>query len=145
MQKSEEGVAVSLIKGGDYEQVKIQSAANTVPDPRVAGPAIFFDSRLDQAQPAQTADPVLQAMGDTKKRAGSIAPQEPAYKQQDKKDAPSLRSGFRNDSEALYEPQGANFAQMSPEELAVHQTVERYNMVNRFLNQITSPSDKEFA
>lgn len=34
---------------------------------------------------------------------------------------------------------------MSPEEIAVHQTVERYNMVNRFLNKITSPSDKEFA
>jgi len=47
MQKSEDGVEVSHIKAGDYEQVRVQSSANAVPDPRVAGPAIFFDSRLD--------------------------------------------------------------------------------------------------
>ena len=51
MQKSEDGVEVSLVEGGDYKQVKVSSASGSVPDPRVAGPAIYFDSRLDQAQP----------------------------------------------------------------------------------------------
>ena len=48
MQKTEEGVAVSHIEGGDYDQVKIQANQGSVPDPRVAGPAIFFDSRMDE-------------------------------------------------------------------------------------------------
>lgn len=47
----------------------MRSAASAVPDPRVAGPSIFFDSRLDSAQPASAKavranDPILQAMGD---------------------------------------------------------------------------------
>lgn len=78
MQKSEDGVEVSLVKGGDYEQVKVRSAASAVPDPRVAGPSIFFDTRLDSAQPASqrvgASEPILQTMGDKKRRAGSIAP-----------------------------------------------------------------------
>ena len=41
------GVEVKLIKGENFEQVKVSSPAGTVPDPRVAGPAIYFDSRLD--------------------------------------------------------------------------------------------------
>ena len=42
-----------------------------MPDPRVAGPAIFFDSRLDQASSsANQQDPFLQAMGERQKRAG---------------------------------------------------------------------------
>ena len=65
MQKSEDGVEVRVIKGQDYEQVKISSGAGTVPDPRVAGPSIYFDSRLDSAtDKARQADPMLQAMGD---------------------------------------------------------------------------------
>lgn len=50
--------------------------------------------------------------------------------------APSLRSGFRNDSEALYVPTGSSYGSMSAQELSVHQTVERYNIVNSFLNKL---------
>ena len=49
MQKTEEGREVSLIQGGDYEQVRVAPASGAVPDPRIAGPSIFFDSRLDSA------------------------------------------------------------------------------------------------
>ena len=38
---------VSVIKGEEYEQVKVSAGAGKVPDPRVAGPSIYFDSRLD--------------------------------------------------------------------------------------------------
>ena len=48
MQKTEEGQEVSLIQGSDYEQVKVAPASGAVPDPRIAGPSIYFDSRLDQ-------------------------------------------------------------------------------------------------
>ena len=55
---------MSIIEGGDYDQVKIQSGQGSVPDPRVAGPAIFFDSRMDDAQDQSAkSDPLLQAMG----------------------------------------------------------------------------------
>lgn len=49
MQKSDDGVEVSHIKGGDYEQVKVATATanGAVPDPRVAGPSIYFDTRMD--------------------------------------------------------------------------------------------------
>lgn len=47
MQKNDDGLEVSLIKGGGYEQVKVASQTGSVPDPRVAGPSIYFDSRLD--------------------------------------------------------------------------------------------------
>ena len=52
--------------------------------------------------------------------------------------APSLRSGFRPDSEALYIPSGSNFQNMSAEEIALHQTIERYNLVNNFINSVDS-------
>ena len=47
MSKDEGGIEVSLIKGEDYEQVKVSKGAGSVPDPRIAGPSIYFDSRLD--------------------------------------------------------------------------------------------------
>ena len=36
-----------MIEGGSFEQVKVAPASGAVPDPRIAGPSIFFDSRLD--------------------------------------------------------------------------------------------------
>lgn len=66
MQKSDDGVEVSLIKGGDYEQVKVATATGSVPDPRVAGPSIYFDSRMDSVNEKSggRSDPLLQAMGE---------------------------------------------------------------------------------
>lgn len=48
MRKDEQGMEISIIKGDDYEQVKVSQGAGAVPDPRVAGPSIYFDSRLDK-------------------------------------------------------------------------------------------------
>ena len=45
-------------------------------------------------------------------------------------------------------PTGQDFANLSPEEISVHQTVERYNIVNSFLNELGKTSGteaKEFA
>ena len=45
-------------------------------------------------------------------------------------------------------PTGQDFANLSPEEISVHQTVERYNIVNSFLNELGKNSGteaKEFA
>ena len=58
--------------------------------------------------------------------------------------APSLRSGFKKDSEALYVPESSNYNELSPEEASVHKTVERYNLVNDFLNNL-KPQEREFA
>ena len=60
-------------------------------------------------------------MGERQKRAGQIQPDEaPEFMKPKDENAPSLRSGFRNDSEALYVPSGSSFDNMSPEELALH-------------------------
>ena len=59
-------------------------------------------------------------------------------------DGPSLRSGFRNDSEALYEPQNSAYGSLSPEEIELHKTVERHNMVNRFMARLEG-GDREMA
>ena len=47
MNKDEKGTEISVIKGDGFEQVKVSQGAGAVPDPRVAGPSIYFDSRLD--------------------------------------------------------------------------------------------------
>jgi hypothetical protein len=46
--------------------VKVSAGAGTTPDPRVAGPAIYFDTRLDQNKDSGKgrSDPILQAMGE---------------------------------------------------------------------------------
>ena len=49
MSKDEMGREISLVKGKDYEQVKVSQGAGSVPDPRIAGPSIYFDTRLDKA------------------------------------------------------------------------------------------------
>ena len=145
MQKSEEGVEVSHIAGRDFEQIKVSAGAGSVPDPRVAGPSIFFDSRLDAANERnKKGDPLLMAMGERQKRAGSISPEEtPAFLKPKQTDAPSLRSGFKNDSEALYVPQRSTYE--DPAEAELHRTVERYNTVNAFLNKIDGSEQREFA
>ena len=56
-------------------------------------------------------------------------------------DAPSFRGGFKPNSEALYVPEEYT----SCETRALHQTVERYNLVNSFLNSINDPEAREFA
>jgi len=50
--KEEDGLEISVIEGTSkngrtYEQVKITTEQGSVPDPRIAGAKIFFDSRLD--------------------------------------------------------------------------------------------------
>jgi hypothetical protein len=45
-----------------------------VPDPRVAGPQIFFDSRMDMPKDKLDKDPFVQAMGDKQKKVGSVMP-----------------------------------------------------------------------
>ena len=49
MSKDEDGREISLIKGKDYEQIKVSQGVGSVPDPRIAGPSIYFDTRLDKA------------------------------------------------------------------------------------------------
>ena len=84
-------------------------------------------------------------MGEKQKRAGSVQPsEEPAFIKPKDGAAPSLRSSFKNDAEALYVPQGSTFSDMSGEEVRLHQTVERYNIINDYLN--TVPQEKrDFA
>lgn len=47
MKKDGDGATVKHIQGQDYEQVAVTPNNEGVPDPRVGGTAIFFDSRLD--------------------------------------------------------------------------------------------------
>ena len=64
MQKSDDGIQVSLVEGKDFEQIKVSGGSDVAPDPRVAGPSIYFDTRLDQATDgSKRTDPLLQAMG----------------------------------------------------------------------------------
>lgn len=58
--------------------------------------------------------------------------------------APSLRSGFKPNSEALYIPQNSSYTDLSPEEQSLHWTVERYNIVNDFLNTL-KPESRDYA
>ena len=58
-----------------------------------------------------------------------------------KEDEPTLRTGFKPNAEALYVPQDYT----SCENRALYQTVERYNMVNSFLNRIQDSRSREFA
>lgn len=51
--EEDDGVNISVIKGRSktgesYEQVKVSASNGAVPDPRIAGAQIFFDSRLDR-------------------------------------------------------------------------------------------------
>ena len=86
--KEEDGLEISMIKGDDFEQVKVSTMAGKVPDPRVAGPSIYFDSRLDMPASSAQEDPVIMAMGDkSKKRVGSLQPDEaPAFLRPKSKD-----------------------------------------------------------
>ena len=86
-------------------------------------------------------------MGDVQRRAGSIQPTEaPAFMQPKKDDAPSLRGPLNTkNAEALYVPAGGSVADLTPQERWLHETVERYNVVNDFLNKLESPELREFA
>jgi hypothetical protein len=59
--------------------------------------------------------------------------------------APSLRSGFKPSSEALYVPKFSAYGELSPQEIHLHETVERYNIVNTFLNTLKNSESREFA
>jgi hypothetical protein len=63
LKKEENGLEVIYIKGSNYEQVKISTNSGAVPDPRVGGSSIIFDSRLDQNE---TREPpkMLSALGE---------------------------------------------------------------------------------
>ena len=75
-------------------------------------------------------------------KAGSIQPNnEPAYLKSMDENSSSLRASFKQDSEALYEPQSIE----TPEKRYLQETVERYNLVNDFLNTIKDKSQREFA
>jgi len=117
-----------------------------VPDPRIAGPNIYFDTRMDSANETPSKDPLLQAMGERQRRAGSIQSTEsPEYMQPKSEDAPSFRSGFKPNSEALYVPKFSVYGDLSPKDLFLHETVERYNIVNDFLNTLKSAETRDFA
>ena len=140
MNKDEKGMEVSLIKGQGYEQVKVSQGAGTVPDPRVAGPSIFFDSRLDNVKKDEPYDPLIQAVGQRQKKLGSVNPDsEPAYL----RGSGSSRKppGFGKDSEALYEPE----SYVTDQEKLLQLTVERYNMINDFLNSFESKEKRLIA
>jgi hypothetical protein len=46
MKKESNGMEVRYIQGDDFEQVKVNYNTGTVPDPRVGGSSITFDSRM---------------------------------------------------------------------------------------------------
>ena len=111
-----------------------------MPDPRVAGPSIFFDSRLDNVKKDEPYDPLIQAVGQRQKKLGSVNPDsEPAYL----RGSGSSRKppGFGKDSEALYEPE----SYVTDEEKLLQLTVERYNMINDFLNSFESKEKRLIA
>ena len=111
-----------------------------MPDPRVAGPSIFFDSRLDNVKKDEPYDPLIQAVGQRQKKLGSVNPDsEPAYL----RGSGSSRKppGFGKDSEALYEPE----SYVTDQEKLLQLTVERYNMINDFLNSFESKEKRLIA
>lgn len=57
-------------------------------------------------------------------------------------DAPSLRGGYKPKNEALYVPE--EFMTRC-EDRELHQTVERYNLVNTYLKSIADAQLREFA
>lgn len=59
MKKAENGMEIRHIQGEDYEQVKVQYNTGTVPDPRVGGSSITFDSRMSMS-PRE--DPLMTAL-----------------------------------------------------------------------------------
>ena len=75
-------------------------------------------------------------------KAGSLRPkEEPAYLKPEQGSNKSLKANFRNDSEALYEPIGVE----TPEQRKLQETVERYNLVQEFLNGIEDLQQRNFA
>ena len=75
-------------------------------------------------------------------KAGSLRPkEEPAYLRSEQGSSKSLTANFRNDSEALYEPKGLE----TPEQRKLQETVERYNLVQEFLNGIEDLQRRNFA
>jgi len=60
--------------------------------------------------------------------------------------APSFRSSFKPpNSEALYVPKFSAYGELSPQEVFLHETVERYNIVNTFLNTLKNAYSRDFA
>jgi len=63
--KKEDGLKVSHVQGQDYEQVEVSSGAGDVPDPRIGGTSIFFDSRLDmQPKRPPPNEQILRTLGE---------------------------------------------------------------------------------
>eukprot|EP00347_Sterkiella_histriomuscorum_P017368 403349651 len=59
-EKTSDGLQVSRIAGNDYEQIQVQQVGST-PDPRVLGPKIVFDTRLDKfSTPQESKDHIKQ-------------------------------------------------------------------------------------
>jgi hypothetical protein len=46
LKSEEDGFEIRHIQGSDYEQIKFISNTAEVPDPRIGGSSIIFDSRL---------------------------------------------------------------------------------------------------
>lgn len=66
-------------------------------------------------------------------KAGSLQPEnEPSFMKPKDPNSSSLKANFKQDSEALYEH--TSFA--SPSERLLQETVDRYNIVNDYLNTI---------
>lgn len=86
-------------------------------------------------------------MGERQKRAGSIQPSDsPEFMRPQEDGALSLRGSIKKEAEALYVPHGSDLAKLSPKERFLHETVERYNIVNAFLNTFKGKSDaRSFA
>ena len=57
-----------------------------------------------------------------------------------------MRSGFKSDAEALFEPFQSEYVSSDAIRTEIVQnTVERYNLINKFLTQFDNENDKEFA
>jgi hypothetical protein len=129
--KKEDGLQVKHFQGEGYDQIEVSSANEGVPDPRIGGTSITFDSRLD-------------SIGSRRPQIRETNDAAPVYRSPQKQDL-SLKSPGKN-ADALYEKQDHPYDRLcSLRSYYIDQTVIRYNMITRFLNSFGSKSEQEFA
>lgn len=105
----------------------------------MGGAKIYFDSRL--SNPKRN-DPILTALGERKNQV----PFQPSYTKVEDQNSPSLRSGFKPNSEALYEAHQSEYLSSNAiKAKIVQQTVERYNLIKKFLTTFENDTDSQFA
>ncbi len=129
----DDGLEISLIQGTSksgktFEQVKVSVDQGSVPDPRIAGAQIFFDSRLDMTSQSTSTDQFLASMRQ---------PEIPSYARGRERRS-DVKDSFNQDTEALYDPSdhGEFLSSLDREKRAKLQTtVECYNLIMGHINK----------